>query len=168
MKISLILLFLLKMSIGFGQQKVNSKLYQTTLSVLLSHSVPEITVEEAMKKTDEVLFLDARKFDEYQVSHIHKAKYVGYKDFTLDSLQNISKSKEIIVYCSVGYRSEKIAKKIIESGFTNVSNMYGGLFEWVNQKGEIENSIQVTDSVHAYNTIWGKWITNRNIQKVYK
>jgi len=33
------------------------------------------------------------------------------------------------VYCSLGIRSEVIAKKLKKAGYTNVFNLYGGIFE---------------------------------------
>jgi len=44
-------------------------------------------------------------------------------------------------------------------GFTNVRNLYGGIFEWVNEGGEIRNSKnQPTDSVHTYSKSWSIWL----------
>lgn len=50
-------------------------------------------------------------------------------------------------------------------GFKNVSNLYGGIFEWVNQAHEIVNDSGKTDSVHAYNRFWGMWLQKG--KKVY-
>ncbi len=161
--ISLILIY----SQNWAQQKVTNKLYQATLSVLLSHSVPEISINKAQQQVENTLFLDARELKEYQVSHIPNAKHVGYDSFNLNKVSEVSKEQPIIVYCSVGYRSEKIAKKLLDIGYTNVSNMYGGIFEWVNNNHTIVKQTHKTDSIHSYNKIWGKWITNKEIVKVY-
>ena len=59
------------------------------------------------------------------------------------------------MYCSVGYRSEKVSEKLIKAG----SNMYGSIFEWVNQGRPVYDSDGVpTDRVHAFDETWGAWL----------
>jgi rhodanese-related sulfurtransferase len=110
------------------------------LEGLLSHSVPEKTIALATGDKQS-LFLDAREKKEFDVSHIREAKWVGYKSFDPSLLNAVPKDSPIIVYCSIGYRSEKIAEKLKAAGFTNVSNLYGGIFEWVNQGNLVYNSM---------------------------
>lgn len=128
-----------------------------------SHNVPYISVQElAMPKT-KVLVLDAREQKEYDVSHLKDAIYVGYNNFNLDSIQHKigDKDKKIVVYCSVGIRSEIVADKLKKAGFTNVYNLYGGIFEWKNKSFPIYNSEQkATDSIHAFSKPWSKWVKN--------
>ena len=42
---------------------------------------------------------------------------------------------------------------------TNVYNLYGGLFEWVNKGGDIYKKGQTTQKVHAYSKKWGRYLT---------
>jgi len=127
--------------------------------------VPEVSVPEAIKMKD-VIFLDAREEAEYEVSHLAAAVFVGYEKFNLESISRLEKNSKIVVYCSVGYRSEKIAEKMKAAGFTNVSNLYGGIFEWVNQENPVvDTDGQETKNVHAYNKTWGVWLNKGN--KVY-
>ncbi len=57
----------------------------------------------------------------------------------------------IVVYCSVGVRSDKIAKEIIDAGYTKVHNMLGGIFEWINKGHPVyDTSGNPTPYVHAY------------------
>ena len=137
------------------------------LSTLLDHSVNEISVHEVADDSSDVLFLDARERKEYEVSHIRGARWVGYDDFKMNRLQGIDSTKKIIVYCSVGYRSEKVGEQLEEAGFRNVSNLYGGIFEWVNQGNEVVNTVDsATQKVHAYDHLWGIWLTNG--KKIYE
>ena len=137
------------------------------LSTLLDHSVNEISVHEVADDSSDVLFLDARERKEYEVSHIRGARWVGYDDFKMNRLQGIDSTKKIIVYCSVGYRSEKVGEQLEEAGFRNVSNLYGGIFEWVNQGNEVVNTVDsTTQKVHAYDHLWGIWLTNG--KKIYE
>src|SRR5688572_1611294 len=97
------------------EQKVTSKSYDKMLESLLTHSVPEISVSEAALLKDAV-FIDAREWSEYSVSHIQHAYWSGSDDFDLKRLTGVSKALKLVVYCSVGYRSEKIAEKLIAAG----------------------------------------------------
>jgi len=102
--------------------------------------------------------LDTRKKEEFNVSHIKNAVWVGYSNFELDNLKSLvpNKSQPIIVYCSIGVRSENIGEKLMAAGYTKVLNLYGGIFEWKNQGKKVYNHEFETDSVHAFNKHWGK------------
>lgn len=134
------------------------------LYTLLDHSVTEIAVKEAIGN-DSIIFLDARSLAEYNVSHIKDAIHVGYDNFSFESVPSDAKDKPIVVYCSVGYRSEKIAEKLNENGYKNVSNLYGGIFEWVNQGNPVYQGDTTTQNVHAYDKTWGIWLNKGH--KVY-
>jgi len=145
--------------------QVQSSTYNLTLKTLLSHSVPEVSVSQ-VKGMKDVLLLDAREWNEYKVSHIRNAMHVGYDQFEPGILKSIDKNQKIVVYCSVGYRSEKISEKLKQAGFTDVSNLYGGIFEWVNQGNPvIDTTGNETKNIHAYNKTWGVWLNKGN--KVY-
>ena len=147
----------------FGQ--VKSAAYRAMLKNLLNHSVPEIQVQDAARDSAAILFLDAREPGEFAVSRIKAALHVGYDHFDTSVLAEIQKDKRIVVYCSVGYRSEKVAEKLLAAGFQNVSNLYGGIFEWVNQGNPVYNADGQTPEVHAYSRSWGIWLTKG--KKVY-
>ena len=146
-------------------QEVSSKAYHVMLQGLLSHSVKEVSVNEVTDKKN-VIFVDARERKEFEVSHIKGAIFVGYDSLDLSQMAKIDKAKQIVVYCSVGYRSEKVSEKLEELGYSNVSNLYGGIFEWKNQgQPLITPKKEPTDKVHAYNKMWGIWLNKG--KKVY-
>lgn len=139
--------------------------YGTMLNTLLSHTVPEVSVTEVSQE-GEVVFLDAREVEEFEVSHIEGAHFVGYDNFDMDAVADIPKDKQLVVYCSVGYRSEKVSEELIRAGYTNVSNMYGGIFEWKNAGlPVVDSENETTEKVHAFNRTWGIWL--RKGKKVY-
>lgn len=147
-------------------QKVESTAYNILLKGLLSHSVHEIDVSQADSLHESALFLDSREAEEYQVSHIENSVFVGYDSLDLSPLKKVDKNEEIVVYCAVGYRSEKVAEKLVEMGYTNVHNLYGGIFEWKNQQKEIVNKHGTpTDRIHVYKKVWGVWV--KEGEKVY-
>ena len=131
------------------------------------HSVPYISVDELrmFQMNDTVTILDAREPEEFKISHIKSAINVGFNDFTLEEkqLQKLDKNIPVIVYCSVGIRSEKIAEKLKNAGFVSVKNLYGGIFEWKN-KGYpvIDSKGKQTENVHAFSKYWSKYLTAGN------
>ncbi len=113
------------------------------------------------------IILDARELKEYNVSHISGAIYVGYDNFVVQKVHAISKDKPVYVYCSIGYRSEKIGEKLKAAGFKNVYNLYGGIFNWKNSGYPVVNNTQKeVNVVHGYNNDWSKWINLTDSTKV--
>ena len=165
--ILVILSFLFITWASSGQKVMNPK-FDKKLESLLDHSVPEVSVADISNIIDEIVVLDAREYEEYSISHIPGARYFGDDDKQWDILNSIDKSRTIVVYCSVGYRSEKIARKIKTRGIDNVSNLYGSIFEWINCNLPVENIRgEATDSIHTYNKIWSKWVDNPQAIKTW-
>lgn len=136
-----------------GQKKMDK-----TLKTLNKESVPYVYVNE-INSLDSMVLLDTRKKEEYNVSHLKNAIWVGYDNYDEEKvLSQISeKETEILVYCSIGVRSEDIGEKLQKAGYTNVKNLYGGIFEWKNQDKTVYNNNTIeTDSVHAFDKQWGK------------
>jgi rhodanese-related sulfurtransferase len=137
---------------------------QTLSEVLKKHNnedIPYISVQElAMPKTDAIL-LDARELKEYEVSHLKDALYVGYNEFNLEhTVKNLNnKDQMIVVYCSLGIRSEDIAEQLQNKGYTNVYNLFGGIFEWKNKGFSVyDNNNNPTENVHAFSKEWSQWL----------
>ena len=141
---------------------------QTIEEVLLKYnkqSIPYIYPEMLadIQKDSSIVLLDTRERKEYQISHIKGALYAGYENFNLQKVSKVIKNKEaqIIVYCSLGVRSEDIAEILQKAGYTNIQNLHGGIFDWKNNNLPLVNAKQKqTDSVHVYSKKWGKWLTN--------
>lgn len=155
-KILYILVFFLIIQYSNSQESLSKLLKQYT-----TESVPYISVEELHKEKEELILLDAREWSEYKISHLKSAIHVGYNEFNIDSIQKkiSNKNTRIVVYCSLGIRSEPIADSLKKVGYNNVKNLYGGIFEWKNNNLPIYNSAEkVTDSIHAFSKEWSKWI----------
>lgn len=145
--------------------KTKSKGFNILLKLLLNENVPHICIS-TIKDSDNFTFIDARERNEYDVSHIKNAVFAGYSDFEISHLANINKYKPIIVYCSIGLRSEKITKKLLDAGYEKIYNLYGGIFEWINQGKDVYDSQgNVTKKINGYNKAWGIWLSKG--EKIY-
>ncbi len=142
--------------------------FDKRISTRIDFSVPVISCAELAEMKDEVELFDTRKKEEYDVSHIEGARYLGYKDFDVNRLEGLPKDTKIVLYCSIGYRSEKIGEKLQEIGYTNVYNLYGSIFEWVNQGYTVVNKNGTqTNQVHTYNWLWSKWVDDEKVEKIW-
>lgn len=164
MKTITLFVFMIFTSFSFAQM-VQSKSYNLMLKTLLSHNVKEVSAKQA-KLDSTAVFIDAREKKEFDVSHIKNAIWVGYEDFDMTRIKGVDRDEKIIVYCSVGYRSEKITEKLTKAGYIHVVNVVGGIFEWKNQGyGLVDNKGKETEKVHAFSKTWGIWLNKG--EKIY-
>ena len=135
----------------------------------LDYDIPTISVADAYDAKEKFTFLDARELEEYNVSHIKGAIHIGYDHFDSDQFEaKFQKDKPYIVYCSIGYRSEKIGEKLKKKGYTQIFNLYGSIFEWVNQhRPVVDQNGNPTVRLHTYSKKWGKWVEAEEIEKTW-
>ncbi len=151
-------------------QSVAQKTLDELLQQYNTKSIPYISVEELkmFQQNKDLVLLDAREPEEFKVSHIKGAVFSGYSNFSAKAISESIKDKSvlIVVYCSLGIRSEKISEKLKAEGYSNVRNLYGGIFEWKNNGFEVFDSEgKETEKVHAYSKNWSKWLTKG--EKIY-
>ncbi len=158
-KVRFILFWLLIMATAsYGQKSLDD-----LLNLYNTRSIPYISVETLKMKLDseDIILLDTREQKEFDVSHIPSATFVGYNTFSSEAVveQIPNKDAQVVVYCSLGVRSEQIGEKLKKAGFTDVHNLYGGIFEWKNHDYPVtDTSGEETENVHIYSKAWGKWL----------
>lgn len=152
---------LLPLTLAWGQSA--DKAYAEMLEGMYAHSVPLITPEKLSHEMgkDKVYILDARSPAEYNQSHLKGARFINYDTFNKKKVEDIPKEAKVVVYCSVGWRSERIGENLQKLGYNNVFNLYGGIFEWYNEGYPVYNAQGKTETVHPYNADWGKWVKER-------
>ncbi|CAM1356465.1 rhodanese-like domain-containing protein [Tenacibaculum halocynthiae] len=172
---NLIYIFLFSLAFSVNAQKNLNEL----LKKFNTENIPYITSNDLNKliqqsiistqNNDQIILLDSREPKEYKVSHINNAICVGYDHFNIrETIKKlpVNKNTKIIVYCSLGIRSEDIAEKLKKIGYTNIYNLYGGIFEWKNQGNQVVNKQQnTTEKIHTFNKEWSKWLLKG--EKIY-
>ncbi len=101
--------------------------------------VPQITavqLKEKIDNKDDILLLDVRKPLEYEICHLN-AVLIPIDELAT-RMDELDKEKEIVVYCKLGLRGEKATKLLRKNGFSNVSNLKGGIIEWIK---DVDNSM---------------------------
>jgi rhodanese-related sulfurtransferase len=131
---------------------------------------PYIAAETIALKKTMVILLDAREKEEFKLSHLKNAIYVGYNHFNLkETIIQLPKdeSTKIVVYCSLGIRSETIAHKLIQEGYKNVFNLYGGIFKWKNNDFKVMDTLgNETEKIHIFRKNWSTWLNKG--EKIYE
>ena len=113
------------------------------------------------------VYLDAREPEEYAVSHLPQALSLGYDDPDYSLLDDIAPETPLVVYCTVGYRSERMAEELKSRGFTRVYNLYGSIYAWILAGNPVFDENGVTDNLHTYNRKWGTFFPDSIAHKVY-
>ena len=145
------------MKVTQADSQVSVKI-EDALKNMLKGSVPIISTSllaDLTSRDYDWVILDCRELVEFETSHLLGAKWVGYSDFSLLRVSDISKNAHVVVYCSIGVRSENIAETLLASGFSNVRNLYGGIFAWANEhKALFKHNQKPTLAVHGYDRKW--------------
>jgi len=155
-----LLILILCLFTGDVGAQIQNPEFKALLDLEYRHTVPLISVEEFKALDKHNLYvLDTREVKEFKVSHIKNARPVGYFWFDMRSVYDIPRDATVVLYCSVGNRSEKIGEKLLKSGYESVYNLYGSIFEWVNQGNPVyrSNGVQ-TSEIHGYDKNWSQWI----------
>ena len=113
-------------------------------------------LRSALSRGDSPMLIDARTAAEYQVSHLRGAQRAETAAQAMKTLAQESKDRAIVVYCSVGYRSSALARELMRSGYTQVANLEGSIFEWANKGFPVYRGTEPASVVHPYDASWGK------------
>lgn len=114
---------------------------------------PEIRVQEfnSLRTEAKTVLVDVREKKEYAVSIIPGA--ITQKEF--ERRKKRFRGYQIVVYCTIGYRSGEYTEMLIEDGY-EAFNMVGGVLAWAHdgfsftRQGEQSN----TNRVHVYGKKW--------------
>jgi sodium/bile acid cotransporter 7 len=114
-------------------------------------SVQDIEPSDAMRMFEEgkALFIDIREEKEQTVSMLPGA--ITEKQFLKDPKQY--QDRTLIGYCTISYRSGKLAEKLKARGIT-LLNLKGGLLAWVHAGGKVYDKSGETRRIHVYGKKW--------------
>ena len=112
------------------------------VEVMLNYG--SLTVEELKAKREageKFLLIDVREPSEYRLANIDGSilKPLGQIMAWMKDLGD--QSREIVVYCHHGMRSDRACQILAAQGFTNLRNLIGGIDEW---------SVRIDPSVPRY------------------
>jgi rhodanese-related sulfurtransferase len=94
--------------------------------------VPELTVEELKAirdRGDAVVLVDVREPREWEISDLPGSVKIPLATLP-QSLEKLSPSDEIVVYCRTGGRSGNAVQFLQRMGFGRARNLAGGINMW--------------------------------------
>ena len=158
----------------------NPALMKTHQSITQSYkTVPHLTAEDVINlNKDNYIIFDIREKKEFEVSHLKDAIWVDPSikpPVFYEKYGDQIKDKSVILYCSVGVRSSRLAEKLLASEksvkpeiqMTKIYNLENGIFGWHNESRPLFHGVTKTDFIHPYDRFWGRML-NRKDFKRYK
>jgi rhodanese-related sulfurtransferase len=98
--------------------------------------LPEITTLELRQTLAEGfdgILLDVREQDEYFMAHIEGSQLLPLSGWP-DAVTNLPKETKYLVHCAVGMRSARAGEWMLQHGFTDVTNVAGGMKQWLQEE----------------------------------
>ncbi len=124
----------------------------------VAHTTPEKLNEwlQDSNRTNPQIW-DIRRADEFAVSHLPNARHVPPETSDTDLKKMLKEGQQpIVVYCAVGYRSAKMAQRLMALGHTNAMNLEGAIFAWATEG----NSLEGSNKVHPFNSMGSRMLRN--------
>ncbi|MBT8271560.1 MAG: rhodanese-like domain-containing protein [Flavobacteriaceae bacterium] len=103
--------------------------------------VEMITPEEMheIAKMENVQLVDIRTPKEFRAGYVEGFQNIDYFSNTFQrDLQQLDKTKPVIVVCRSGRRSAKCSKKMVKAGFVKIYDLEGGLTKWKHEGFELK------------------------------
>ncbi|MGE3975931.1 MAG: rhodanese-like domain-containing protein [Bdellovibrionales bacterium] len=97
----------------------------------------------------EFVIVDARESYEREVSYIPDS--ISKAEF--DQKRSAYKKNKILVYCTIGYRSGRLANDLKNAGM-DAYNLKGGILLWIHSGRGLINKSGVSKSVHVFGKKW--------------
>lgn len=138
-------------------------------------AVPHVSAAEFASRLampDDLLLLDARAPEEVGVSRLPGAEHVD-PEITVEAFMarfgDRAKDRDVIIYCSVGVRSSKLATRVrdamLAQGARRVGNLRGGIFALHNDQQPLIDDIGQTHWVHPYSWWWSRYLERRELTR---
>ena len=99
----------------------------------LNRKYKQLNTTEAVQllNQDDSVILDVREDSEVRSGKIKGAKHIPLAQLKTRMAElDSAKAKPILVYCRSGNRSSHACNQLTKAGFTNVSNLAGGISAW--------------------------------------
>jgi len=100
-------------------------------SCSLTNAMKEIDVKELKQRLDAgsiKTLIDVRMPHEYEAANLN-GKLIPLPEFA-DHISSLDPNDEIIIHCKAGGRSARACQQLLDAGFTDVTNIAGGIDAW--------------------------------------
>lgn len=118
-----------------------------------------------LERDGELLVVDVRDVAEFEVSRIpgaiHVAMGPGFERRLRAAAPDPPGQRDIVLYCSVGYRSAQAAEVLGAQGWERVFNLRGSIFQWANEGRPLVDEVGPVRHVHPYDDDWGELLNTQ-------
>jgi rhodanese-related sulfurtransferase len=120
--------------------------------------VPTISTERLARRLNgpapAPLLIDNRESHEFAVSHLPGAR--NLQSVAAIEAAGISRRQPIVVYCTVGYRSAVLVRRLKNAGYVDVFNLPGSIVRWHQQGHPVVADGRRVRQVHPYDAAWAR------------
>ena len=88
------------------------------------------------------------------MSHLQGAVRVTSPDRAAALLSDVPEGATVVAYCSVGYRSARLAAALRDRGLGVVHNLGGSIFRWANEDRPLFRGDTPVRRVHPFDETW--------------
>ena len=107
---------------------------ETAEEKAVKNGIPQLSVKELKRRIDsgeDVYILDVREPFEYKIANLG-GKLIPLGEVP-QRIGEIDRTREVIVHCKLGGRSQKAAELLKQQGFERVINLAGGILAWADE-----------------------------------
>lgn len=107
-----------------------------------TRQIQQLSVQELQQWLEEgqdFQLVDVREKEEWDICHIEGAVHIPMRRVEA-AMSGLSRQKPLAVICHHGMRSRSIAELLLQSGFTGVYNVAGGIHAWALEVDETMNT----------------------------
>jgi len=87
------------------------------------------SLQEKLANNTKVTLLDVRESNEFKFAHIEGSLHIPLSLIPL-KINEIDTTKDCVVICHHGMRSQQAANFMVNSGLNNIYNLSGGIDAW--------------------------------------
>lgn len=118
--------------------KKNNSQYFKKIRTHLHSMIQTISVGDVDINNYDVL-IDVRTPEEFSTGHIENALLIDIKDKAFKKeIEKLDKTKSYLLICRSGGRSGQACEIMQDLGFLDVTNLEGGMLDWIEQGFEVE------------------------------
>jgi rhodanese-related sulfurtransferase len=123
--------------------------------------VPSLDVDALARRLDDPArpaprLLDARAAVEFDLGTLPGAVHAPTPRAALDALAGAPHGAGVVVFCSVGVRSARLARALRAHGIEDVHNLRGSVFAWANRGLPLADARGPVARVHPFDASWGQ------------
>jgi sulfur-carrier protein adenylyltransferase/sulfurtransferase len=95
-------------------------------------NVPQVEPEELaaeLKSAEPPFLVDVREPEEWEIAHLPDAHLIPKAELP-ERVDELTRARELVLYCRAGTRSADAARLLLDLGFSNVRSLRGGINAW--------------------------------------